>query len=221
MNSDTFTGAIAGPVLTVSELKMGKTIKIGDILSGADVAENTVITAQLTGDTGKEGSYELSRSQSVAAEPMNSGDPAHTKHFKLVAHEAHWHAYCDGTTHIDVIDPANAHSGFSHRVRTYPCDCKHSTDAPAWNNTKTYTLGARVSLAGRIFTAARGNTNVSPTSGASSVDWTLVNSPAAPIGPSPPATQTVPVGTYVTPPVITAAAPKPALQPAPPFTTAP
>ena len=66
------------------------------------------------------------------------------KHFKQVAHEGHWHAYCDGTTHIDVTDPANAHSGLAHHLKTYPCDCKGKPEAAVPKPVVTVTAPALV-----------------------------------------------------------------------------
>lgn len=64
----TFTGAIAGTVLTVSAVASG-TLSAGQTITGTGVAAGTVITALGTG-TGLTGTYTVSASQTVASESM-------------------------------------------------------------------------------------------------------------------------------------------------------
>jgi len=70
----TFTGSIAGNVLTVTG-SVTNTIYPGAVLSGSNVATNTVITGQLSGTTGGAGTYSLNiGEQSIAAEAL-TGTP--------------------------------------------------------------------------------------------------------------------------------------------------
>lgn len=79
----TFTGAIAGTVLTVSTVASG-TLSIGQTLAGASVAANTVITALGTG-TGLAGTYTVSTSQTVASESMTSVATAPTVSYDSIS----------------------------------------------------------------------------------------------------------------------------------------
>lgn len=63
-----FTGEISGSTLTVSALT--GYVSVGDVITGASVANNTVILAQLTGTAGAAGTYSVSVSQTVASESM-------------------------------------------------------------------------------------------------------------------------------------------------------
>jgi hypothetical protein len=65
----TFTGSIAGTVLTVSAVASG-TVSPGQTLSGAGVTVGTIIVAQLTGSIGATGTYTVSNTQTVASESM-------------------------------------------------------------------------------------------------------------------------------------------------------
>ena len=65
-----FRGSTSGTTLTVTSVSTG-TIAIGQSLFGIDVLAETVITALGTG-TGGVGTYTINRSQTVAAETMNS-----------------------------------------------------------------------------------------------------------------------------------------------------
>lgn len=69
-----FTGSIAGKVLTVTEVAFG-TIATGQTLFGPTVAAGTTIAGLGTG-TGGVGTYNLSTSQSVASGPLASGTEA-------------------------------------------------------------------------------------------------------------------------------------------------
>lgn len=69
-----FTGSIAGTVLTVSAVAFG-TIAVGQTLFGAGITAGTTIAALGTG-TGGVGTYQVSQSQTVASEPMASGTEA-------------------------------------------------------------------------------------------------------------------------------------------------
>lgn len=75
-----FTGSIAGNVLTVTSIGIDPrtglphgTILAGRALYGVDVADGTRITTQLTGTPGGVGTYQLSASQSLAAETLAAG----------------------------------------------------------------------------------------------------------------------------------------------------
>jgi hypothetical protein len=64
-SSATFTATISGTTLTSSGV--AGTIKVGQTVSGGTVAPNTIITAQLTGTTGSDGTYSVSVSQTVTS----------------------------------------------------------------------------------------------------------------------------------------------------------
>ena len=68
--SAVFYGSTSGTTLTVSSVSSG-TLAVGQSLFGIDVLAETVITALGTG-TGGAGTYTINRSQTVAAETMNS-----------------------------------------------------------------------------------------------------------------------------------------------------
>tara|TARA_R110000868_G_scaffold119111_1_gene315595 strand:+ start:890 stop:2887 length:1998 start_codon:yes stop_codon:yes gene_type:complete len=68
--SAVFYGSTSGTTLTVASVSSG-TIAVGQSLFGIDVLAETVITALGTG-TGGAGTYTINRSQTVAAETMNS-----------------------------------------------------------------------------------------------------------------------------------------------------
>lgn len=65
-----FYGSTSGTTLTVASVSSG-TLAVGQSLFGIDVLAETVITALGTG-TGGTGTYTINRSQTVAAETMNS-----------------------------------------------------------------------------------------------------------------------------------------------------
>lgn len=64
-------GSIAGNVLTVTAVSLGA-VQTGQILSGSGVAAGTSVVEQLTGDAGGAGTYEVSRSQTVASAAMTT-----------------------------------------------------------------------------------------------------------------------------------------------------
>jgi len=66
----TFTGSISTTTLTVTSVLNG-TIAVGQAIFGANVSQNTVITALGTG-TGGVGTYTVSNSQTVASTTINS-----------------------------------------------------------------------------------------------------------------------------------------------------
>jgi hypothetical protein len=66
-----FVGSISGTVLIVTTINEGE-IVIGNQISGANVAANTLVTALGTG-TGGVGTYTVSVSQTIASEIMQSG----------------------------------------------------------------------------------------------------------------------------------------------------
>lgn len=66
----TFTGSISTTTLTVTSVLSG-TIAVGQAIFGANIAQNTVITALGTG-TGGTGTYTISDSQTVASTTINS-----------------------------------------------------------------------------------------------------------------------------------------------------
>jgi hypothetical protein len=66
----TFTGSISSTTLTVTSVLSG-TIAVGQSIFGANVLQNTVITALGTG-TGGTGTYTVSNSQTVASTTINS-----------------------------------------------------------------------------------------------------------------------------------------------------
>jgi hypothetical protein len=67
-NSATFTASIATNVLTVSAIATG-TLAVGQVISGVDVTQYTIITAQLTGSAGSTGTYTISI---AAGSPVSS-----------------------------------------------------------------------------------------------------------------------------------------------------
>lgn len=78
-----FTGSLAGNILTVSAVSSG-TLSIGQTISGAGVADGTVITALGTG-TGLTGTYTVSTSQTVASESLTAVATAPTVSFDAIA----------------------------------------------------------------------------------------------------------------------------------------
>lgn len=66
----TFTGSIAGTVLTASAVT--GTLAAGQTVTGAGVLQSTVILSQATGTPGGAGTYNLNNSQSITAEAMVS-----------------------------------------------------------------------------------------------------------------------------------------------------
>jgi len=69
-----FTGAIAGNVLTVSAVASGA-LDVGQFIAGAGVAAGTYVTALGTG-TGGPGTYTVSNTQTVTSEALTSTVPA-------------------------------------------------------------------------------------------------------------------------------------------------
>jgi hypothetical protein len=69
-SSATFTGSISTTTLTVTSVLSG-TIAVGQAIFGANIAQNTVITALGTG-TGGVGTYTVSDSQTTASTTINS-----------------------------------------------------------------------------------------------------------------------------------------------------
>ena len=69
-SSATFTGSISTTTLTVTSVLSG-TIAVGQAIFGANIAQNTVITALGTG-TGGTGTYTVSNSQTTASTTINS-----------------------------------------------------------------------------------------------------------------------------------------------------
>ena len=68
----TFTGAISGNVMTAAAT-VTNTIYPGAVISGAGVATGTMVFAQLTGTTGKDGTYALSiGEQTIASEALTA-----------------------------------------------------------------------------------------------------------------------------------------------------
>ena len=65
-----FTGVLAGNVLTVSSLT--GSILPGQVLVGTGVAANTFITGQVTGTPGAAGLYQVNNAQTVASESMTT-----------------------------------------------------------------------------------------------------------------------------------------------------
>ena len=65
----TFTGAISGTTLTVTNCAAGK-IAWGQYIEGTSVADDTFTIIQLTGTSGGNGTYSVSVSQNIAARPM-------------------------------------------------------------------------------------------------------------------------------------------------------
>lgn len=76
VNTGIVTGSISSTTLTVSAVTSGG-IKVGDVISGANIEDGTTITAFLTG-TGGTGTYTVDTSQTVASTTItvlgNSGD---------------------------------------------------------------------------------------------------------------------------------------------------
>jgi hypothetical protein len=72
--SSSFTGSVAGTLLTVSAFTSGAALGIGTVVSDTSgtLSANTVITA-LGNGTGGTGTYTVSNSQSVASEAMAGG----------------------------------------------------------------------------------------------------------------------------------------------------
>jgi hypothetical protein len=76
--SGTITGSISGTLLTIAAVPSGFSgIAVGQIVSGTNVAANTVITALGTGDGGV-GTYTVSSSQSVASTNLTVRAPANS-----------------------------------------------------------------------------------------------------------------------------------------------
>jgi hypothetical protein len=72
VTSFTFTGSIAGTVLTVTAVSLG-TLAAGQSITGTSVAENTVIVSQLTGSpVGGTGTYRVSVTQTVSSATLTS-----------------------------------------------------------------------------------------------------------------------------------------------------
>ena len=70
-NSASFTASISGSTMTVTAIATG-TLAVGQVVSGVDVTQYTVITAQLTGTTGSTGTYTVSYSQTVSSSSLSS-----------------------------------------------------------------------------------------------------------------------------------------------------
>lgn len=70
--TSSFTGSIAGNVLTVTGAVTG-TIYPGTTISGTNVASGTIITGQLTGSTGGDGTYSVSIPEQTVASTTISG----------------------------------------------------------------------------------------------------------------------------------------------------
>lgn len=68
------TASIATTTLTVTAVANG-ILRAGTLLIGANIAENTVITAQLTGTAGSTGTYTVSRSQTAASAAVKGYTP--------------------------------------------------------------------------------------------------------------------------------------------------
>lgn len=64
-----FTGSIAGTVLTVSAVASGALAQ-GQLLTGALIAQGTLIGPQLTGSAGSTGTYTVTISQTISSEPL-------------------------------------------------------------------------------------------------------------------------------------------------------
>lgn len=62
-----FTGSISGTTLTASSVYQGSFIEPGQVLTGTGVSVGTTIVSQLTGSDGKDGTYVVSISQTVAS----------------------------------------------------------------------------------------------------------------------------------------------------------
>ena len=71
----TFTGSIAGNVLTTSGT-VTNTIYPGAVLSGGTVASNTVITGQLTGTSGGAGTYSVNIGEQTVASASLTATPS-------------------------------------------------------------------------------------------------------------------------------------------------
>ena len=68
-SSAAVTSSISGTTLTVSAISAGQ-IAIGDTLTGAGIAANTMITGFVPGTNGGIGAYTISTSQTVSSEAM-------------------------------------------------------------------------------------------------------------------------------------------------------
>lgn len=66
---NSFTGAIAGSILTVSAVASGLIVP-GQVITGAGIAAATTVQSQLTGVTGSTGTYQLNNSQTIGSEAM-------------------------------------------------------------------------------------------------------------------------------------------------------
>jgi len=71
--SFTLTGSIATTVLTVTAVNLG-TLAAGQLITGTDVTEGTVIVAQLSGTTGGVGTYTVNHSQTIASRELTSSE---------------------------------------------------------------------------------------------------------------------------------------------------
>jgi hypothetical protein len=63
--ASSFTGTISGATLTV-QTGVGGAISTGTVVAGLGVQPNTVVLSQLTGTTGKDGTYQVSISQTLS-----------------------------------------------------------------------------------------------------------------------------------------------------------
>lgn len=66
-----FTGSLAGTVLTVTAVALGK-VNVQDV-SGVNVAAGTKVTGQLTGPAGGPGTYSVSPAQTLSSRKLSTG----------------------------------------------------------------------------------------------------------------------------------------------------
>src|SRR5262245_40860498 len=71
----TVTGTGAGTALTVTNVPVGKTVDVGDIVSGTGVPAGTTIIAQTSGTTGSNGTYTTSVATTASNATLTITDP--------------------------------------------------------------------------------------------------------------------------------------------------
>ena len=67
----TYTGSITGTTMTITNVSSGA-VTNGQIITGAGVISNTIVTAFLTGTPGGNGTYSVSKSQTVGGETLTA-----------------------------------------------------------------------------------------------------------------------------------------------------
>ena len=114
-----FTGAIAGPTLSVSAVTYGA-LSVGSTVYGDTVAPGTVVTAMATGTTGGVGTYVVAPAQAITARKLAAG----TRTFV---------APTQGTTQVDFYGPSSAENVLTTVTlwrSIYSCEWFEATGLP-------------------------------------------------------------------------------------------